>query len=225
MKVLIIEDERRLAQALTQILKEEKYLTDTVYDGEDGLLYAQGGQYDVIVLDVMLPKLSGFEIAKTLRMKKISTPILMLTAKDEITDKVHGLDYGADDYMTKPFSTEELLARLRALTRRPGEILHEEVCFADLILNLSTNALSCREKSVHLSHKEFEIMKILMLAKEFITSKEAIIVKVWGACSDAEDNNVEAYVSFLRRKLSFLNSRVGISSVRRVGYRLEEKEL
>lgn len=225
MKVLIIEDEKRLAQALTQILKEEKYLTDTAYDGEDGLLYAQSGQYDIIILDIMLPKLSGFDIAKKLRMDKISTPILMLTAKDEIMDKVHGLDYGADDYMTKPFSTEELLARLRALTRRPGELLHEEVCFLDLTLSLSANTLSCKEKSVHLSHKEFEIIKILMLAKEFITSKEAIIVKVWGADSDAEDNNVEAYISFLRKKLSFLNSRVGISSVRRVGYRLEEQVL
>ncbi len=221
MKVLIVEDEPRLAQALAQILKEEKTMSDVVHDGEDGLAYALSGQYDVIILDVMLPKMSGFEVAQRLRAEKNATPILMLTAKDEVADKVHGLDYGADDYMTKPFSPEELLARLRALGRRPGDLVHEELEFADLRLNLSSKALHCGTRSVALSFKEFEILKILMLAKEGITSKETLIVKVWGADSEAEDNNVEAYISFLRKKLAFLRSHVNITAIRRVGYRLE----
>ena len=222
MRVLVVEDELRLAQALEQILKENKYMPDVVHNGEDGLYYAQNGQYDLIILDVMLPGLSGYEVCRRLRAGKNTTPILMLTARDEIADKVQGLDYGADDYMTKPFSPEELLARLRALGRRPGDIMYEELVFADLTLHLSSNTLSCGTISVRLSHKEFEILKILMLAKESVTSKETLIVKVWGADSDAEDNNVEAYISFLRKKLIFLHSRVNIASLRMVGYRLEE---
>lgn len=223
MKVLIVEDEIRLAQALAQIMKEQKYLSDVVHNGEDGLDYALSGGYDVIVLDVMLPGLSGFEVAKRLRQEKVTTPILMLTARDEIIDKVQGLDSGADDYMTKPFSPEELLARVRALVRRPGDVVPEELCFADLKLNLSSYTLSCNAKSVRLGHKEFEIMKILIQAGEFITSKETLIVKVWGENSEAEDNNVEAYISFLRKKFYFLESRTGIVATRRVGYRLEEQ--
>lgn len=223
MKVLIVEDELKLAQALAQIVTEQKYMVDVVHTGTDGLAYAQSGQYDVIVLDVMLPGLSGFEVAKQLRAEKNATPILILTAKDEVHDKVHGLDYGADDYMTKPFSSEELLARLRALTRRPGEIIHEELAYSDLTLNLNTNTLHCGGKSVHLAFKEFEILKILMMAGESITSKETLIVKVWGVDSDAEDNNVEAYISFLRKKFYYIGSKVGIVAVRRVGYRLEEQ--
>lgn len=223
MKILVVEDEKRLAQALTQILTEQKYIVDTVYTGADGLAYAQSGQYDVIVLDVMLPELSGFEVTGQLRKDKNTTPILMLTAKSEISDKVQGLDCGADDYMTKPFAPEELLARLRALARRPGDAVLEEITYADLTLHLSTGSLSCNTQSVHLGFKEFEILKILMLAKDAITSKETLIVKVWGADSDAEDNNVEAYISFLRKKFSFLGSCVNIASVRRMGYRLEER--
>ena len=225
MRVLVVEDELRLAQALEQILKENKYMPDVVHNGEDGLYYAQNGQYDLIILDVMLPGLSGYEVCRRLRAGKNTTPILMLTARDEIADKVQGLDYGADDYMTKPFSPEELLARLRALGRRPGDIMYEELVFADLTLHLSSNTLYCGTKSVRLSHKEFEILKILMLAKESVTSKETLIVKVWGADSDAEDNNVEAYISFLRKKLIFLHSRVNIASLRMVGYRLEEEPI
>lgn len=222
MRILIVEDEMRLAQALAQILKEEKHMSDVVHNGDDGLYYAQNGKYDLIILDVMLPGISGFEIARRLRAEKNAAPILMLTAKDEIADKVQGLDYGADDYMTKPFSPEELLARVRALGRRPGEVVHEEVRFADLTLSLTSSMLYCGAKSVRLSHKEFEILKILMLAKSSITSKETLIVKVWGADSDAEDNNVEAYISFLRKKFAFLHSRVSIVSIRMLGYQLEE---
>lgn len=223
MKILIVEDEVRLAQALAQIMLEQKYMVDTVADGEDGLAYAQSGQYDAIVLDVMLPKLSGFEVARRLRKANVATPILMLTARDEVADKVQGLDGGADDYMTKPFAAEELLARLRALVRRPGEVLHESITFGDLTLELSNNTLLCGGKSIRLSYKEFEILRILMLAKEAITPKETLIVKVWGSESSAEDNNVEAYISFLRKKMHYLGSSVGIDTIRKVGYRLQEQ--
>lgn len=222
MKALIVEDEKRLARALSQILSEAKYLTDTVYDGQDGLDYALSEQYDVIILDVMLPGLSGFQVARELRTAKIATPILMLTAKDEIADKVHGLDQGADDYMTKPFAPEELLARIRSLLRRPGEVIHEEIEFGDLKLNITTDTLFCGPKSVHLAHKELEILRILMLARQAITPKETLIIKVWGADSDADDNNVEAYISFLRKKFRALGSATGIEAIRRVGYRLTE---
>lgn len=222
MNILVVEDEVRLAQALAQILRQEKHRAEVVHNGEDGLYYARNGQYDLIILDVMLPGLSGFEVARRLRDDKNAVPVLMLTAKDEIADKVQGLDSGADDYMTKPFSPEELLARVRALGRRPGEVQYEELTFGDLRLNLASSLLSRGAKSVRLSHKEFEIMKILMSAKGVITSKESLIVKVWGADSSAEDNNVEAYISFLRKKLTFLGSSASVVSIRMMGYQLEE---
>lgn len=222
MNILVVEDEVRLAQALAQILRQEKHRAEVVHNGEDGLYYARNGQYDLIILDVMLPGLSGFEVARRLRDDKNAVPVLMLTAKDEIADKVQGLDLGADDYMTKPFSPEELLARVRALGRRPGEVQYEELTFGDLRLNLASSLLSRGAKSVRLSHKEFEIMKILMSAKGVITSKESLIVKVWGADSSAEDNNVEAYISFLRKKLTFLGSSASVVSIRMMGYQLEE---
>lgn len=222
MRVLIVEDERNLAEALGQIMEEEKYGTDIVYDGEDGLAYALSGQYDIVVLDVMLPKLTGFEVVKEMRSRKNQTPVLLLTAKDEIKDKVSGLDCGADDYMTKPFAPEELLARVRALSRRQGEVVLEELKFADLTLCLSTNDLTKDGKSVHLGYKEFEILKILMSSPRVIVPKEELIVKVWGPESGAEDNNVEAYISFLRKKFYYLGSKSAINTVRKVGYKLEE---
>lgn len=222
MQVLIIEDEERLADALGQIMAEAKYMVDIVHDGKEGLLYSTSDIYDVIVLDVMLPGKNGFEIARELRSQKISTPILMLTARDEIQNKVAGLDSGADDYMTKPFEPEELLARIRALTRRQGDVVLDEVTFLDLQLQLSTGDLRCGSKSLHLGYKEFEILKILMSNQKVIISKDTLLTKVWGADSGAEDNNVEAYISFLRKKLSFLGSRVSISTIRKVGYRLED---
>lgn len=225
MRVLVVEDEIRLAQALKHILEEAKYLPDIVHDGKDGYYYALHENYDLIVLDVMLPGYSGFEICKRLREAKIKTAILMLTAKDEIADKVAGLDHGADDYMTKPFSPEEFLARLRALARRPGELEFEELRFADLNLNLSSGNLTCGIKTVKLSHKELEILKILIHAKQAITPKESLLSKVWGADSDATDNNVEAYISFLRKKLTYLKSDASITAIRRLGYRLEESGL
>ena len=222
MRVLIVEDEVRLAEALAQILKANKYMTDVVNSGLDGFDYGLSGIYDVIVLDVMLPEMDGFTIAKKLRDNKIQTPIIMLTAKDSTKDKVTGLDCGADDYMTKPFVPDELLARIRALTRRQGEVQLNEAAFADLTLNLSTGDLSCGNKSIHLNYKEAEILKLLMANPSSAVSKEDLITKVWGYDSDATDNNVEAYISFLRKKLQYLNSGVGITALRKVGYRLEE---
>lgn len=222
MKLLIVEDEVRLADALGQIMKEQHYQADIVYNGTDGLYCGLSGDYDVIILDVMLPGENGFSVVKKLREAHIQTPVLMLTARDDVQDKVTGLDKGADDYMTKPFVPEELLARIRALSRRQGEVVVEELHFGDLTLNLSSNDLWCRTKSIHLGYKEFEISKILMGNPGRIISKDTLISKVWGDDSDAEDNNVEAYISFLRKKLFFLGSKVEIGTVRKVGYRLED---
>ena len=221
MRILVVEDETRLADALEQILLENKYMVDVAHDGQDGLDYALSGIYDAMILDVMLPKKNGFEIAAEMRRQKNQTPILMLTATDAIPDKVTGLDSGADDYMTKPFAPEELLARLRAMTRRQGEVVLDEMSFEDLTLNLSTCDLKCGVKSVHLNFKEFEILRLLMANSPQVTTKETLIVKVWGYESGAEDNNVEAYISFLRKKLYFLGSRVGIAVLRKIGYHLE----
>ena len=221
MRVLIVEDERRLAEALGQIMAEQRYQTDVVYDGADGLDYALTEQYDVIVLDVMLPKLDGFEVASRLRHAHVSTPILMLTARDEMPDKIAGLDHGADDYMTKPFDIGELLARVRALTRRQGEVIGEQLTAVDLTLELSTRCLRQGDKSVRLGFKEFDVLRQLMVHPRAVVPKEDIIARVWGLDSDAEDNNVEVYISFLRKKLTFLESNVSIGTVRKVGYYLE----
>ena len=223
MQILVVEDEKHLARALKQILTEQKYMVDVVYDGNDGLDYALSGIYDVIILDIMLPFKDGFQVAYELRRKKIDTPILMLTAKDTIPDKVSGLNSGADDYMTKPFAPEELLARIKALTRRRGEVLLDETDFGDFSFNASTCELSKGAKSVHLNYKESEILKLLIANRDTIISKEDIITKVWGYDSDAGSNNVEAYISFLRRKLHFIQSSAEIKAVKKVGYRLEQK--
>ena len=196
MTILIVEDERRLAEALKQIMREQKYMADVVYDGNDGL-----------------------------RRKKIQTPILMLTAKDTIGDKVSGLDNGADDYMTKPFAPEELLARVKALTRRRGEVVLDESEYGDFSFNASTGFLSKGAKSVHLNFKEAEIIKLLIASRDTIISKDDIITKVWGYDSDAGSNNVEAYISFLRRKLNFINSSAEIKAVKKMGYRLEKGDV
>lgn len=220
MRILVVEDERRLAQALRAILEGEKYMVDTVYDGGDGYDYGQSGIYDAIILDVMLPVMDGFEVAKKLRENKIDTPILMLTARDSIDDKISGLDIGADDYMTKPFEPKELLARIRSVTRRKGEVVIDDLVFGDIRLELSAGELYCGSKMVRLNFKEFEIMKLLMSNPGGTFSKEDLIVKVWGYDSDATDNNVEAYISFLRKKLRHIGATVNIEAIRKVGYRL-----
>lgn len=222
MQILIVEDEKRLADALKQIMLEQKYMADVVYDGNDGLEYGKSNIYDLIILDIMLPYKNGFEVALELRQNKINTPILMLTAKDTVPDKVSGLNCGADDYMTKPFAPEELIARIKALTRRKGEVVLDETSFDDFCFNASANQLIKGTKSVHLNFKEAEILKLFLSKQEMIVSKEEIITKVWGYDSDACSNNVEAYISFLRRKLSFINSSVEIKSIKKLGYRLEK---
>lgn len=222
MHILIVEDEKRLADALSHILLEQKYMVDVVHDGEIGLQYSESGIYDCIILDVMLPSMNGFDICLELRRKKITTPVLMLTAKDTISDKVKGLDAGADDYMTKPFSPDELLARLRVLTRRRGEVILDEIKFHDIILHIDQSKLSCTKsnKSIHLNFKECEMLKMFLSKPEVIISKQDIIAKIWGYDSDAVDNNVEAYVSFIRKKLTFVESSVEIISTKKLGYKI-----
>lgn len=224
MHVLVVEDEIRLADSLCQILRNNRYTVDMANDGEDGLYYIRSVTYDAVILDLMLPKLSGFEVLSKMRSEKIDTPVIILTAKDGVEDKVKGLDLGADDYLTKPFSTDELLARLRAATRRKGEMVIDEQKFDDLTLDLSGYFLSCGDKKIHLGAKEFEIMRVLMSNEGIVLSKETLINKVWGAESEATDNSVEAYMSFLRRKLAFLGSRVAIVSARRQGYYLKRSD-
>ena len=221
MRVLIVEDEKRLAATLQDLLEMDGYTADVSYDGESGLDNALTAIYDVILLDVMLPKLNGFEVLRRLRAERVATPVLMLTARSEVTDKVQGLDCGADDYLTKPFEPKELLACVRALIRRAPELRDTGVLSCgDLRLEKSAFTLSCGERSVRLSRKEYDMMEMLMLNQKLILTKEKLLLKVWGYESEAEDNNVEVYISFLRRKLEHLHSTVKITTIRMAGYSL-----
>lgn len=224
MRVLVVEDEQRLARTIGDLLDAHNYAFDLCYDGESGLDNALSGIYDVMVLDVMLPKLDGFSVARQVRRAGVKLPILMLTARSEIDDRVSGLDSGADYYLTKPFASEELLACIRALTRRQGVPQDHDnlLSFGDLKLELSTCTLSCGERSVRLSRKEFQIMSLLLTNGSRVVPKETLILKVWGYESDAEDNNVEVYISFLRKKLTHIKSTVSIRTLRMLGYHLEE---
>ncbi len=223
MKLLLVEDEVQLSEALSQILIKNNYSVDAVYDGDDGLNYGLTDIYDVIILDIMLPKLNGLQVLRILRKKGVSTPIILLTAKDSVEDKVTGLDLGADDYLSKPFSSEELLARLRALTRRKGEVINDNILdFCDIRLNLSTYDLECKNNSITLTLKEFDILHYFMQRPKSIVSKDDLITKLWGFDSEADHNNIEVYISFLRKKLTHIDSSVKISTIRRVGYKLEE---
>lgn len=221
MNILVIEDERNLASAICRILEDAGYNAEACYDGKSGLTTAESGLYDAIVLDVMLPGLSGFELVHELRRERNAVPVLMLTARTATTDKVEGLDAGADDYMTKPFEAPELLARLRALLRRQGEVVLDELQFADLTLDLATHDLRCAGRSVHLSGKEFEVMRMLMSGKARVVSKQDLLTRVWGADGEISENSAEAYVSFLRKKLAHLKSEAQITTLRMIGYRLE----
>lgn len=225
MRILVVEDDKRLNDALCQILIEQKYMVDAVYDGKDALEYAKSGIYDVIILDVMLPFLSGFEVLSGIRAAKINTAVLMLTAKDAVSDKVKGLDLGADDYMTKPFSTDELLARVRMLSRRRGEVVLDTVEYGDISFNISASELSCKStlKTVRLIYKEAKLLEMLLAKPTLIVSKDEIITKIWGYDSNASDNNVEAYISFLRKKLAFVGCTTEIVSMKKLGYKLEAK--
>lgn len=221
MKILIVEDEKHLAEALLQILKKNNYNVDVRHNGKDGLYECLTGVYDLIILDIMLPELDGLSILKKIRNEKLKTPVILLTAKGQLSDKVLGLDCGADDYLSKPFDIEELLARVRALLRRQGEIIFEDtISFGDISLNLSTLKLVCNDVEVKLTNKESELLELLILRKNILTSKELIIEKLWGYEGDYEHNNVEVYISFLRKKLKFIKAVTTIETVRGVGYNL-----
>ena len=221
MNILVVEDEHNLADAIVQILSDAGYNAEAVYDGRDGLMGATSDLYDLVILDVMLPVMDGFEIVHEMRRKQLSTPVLMLTARTATSDKVEGLDSGADDYMTKPFESAELLARVRALLRRKGDVVLDELSFADIKLDLTTHDLSCGDLSVHLSGKEFEVMEMLMSTSARVVSKQDLLTRVWGLDGDASENSVEAYISFLRKKLQHVGSKVQITTLRMLGYRLE----
>lgn len=222
MRVLIVEDEVRLASTLQDLLDLNGYTADVCHDGEAGLDNALSAIYDVVLLDVMLPRMDGFTVLRRLRAAGNATPVLMLTARSEVSDRVEGLDCGADYYLTKPFEPQELLACIRALTRRQPELRNMDALeYGDLKLDKSSFALLCGERSVRLSRKEFDMMELLMLNREIVITKENLLLKIWGYESDAEDNNVEVYISFLRRKLAHLRSAVKIKTIRMVGYCLE----
>ncbi len=222
MQILIAEDEKALCSAVKKILEQHGYLVDAVYNGIDALEYAKSVDYELIILDVMMPGLDGFEVVRRLRSEKINAPVLMLTARTATSDKVTGLNSGADDYLTKPFETEELVARVGALTRRRGDVVIDSVTYRDLSLDLHSALLSHGEDSVQLSHKEFEVLKIFLYNPDMTVTTETLINKVWGFDSDATDNNVEVYVSFLRKKLRYLKSAVTVRKIQKIGYRLED---
>ncbi len=227
MRLLLVEDEKRMAQALCGILRLEKYEVDHFADGVSGLAAMESGIYDVAVLDVMLPGMDGFEIAKRARASGVSTPILMLTARGELDDKVTGLDSGADDYLTKPFLTRELLARLRALGRRTLNAMDGALAYGDIVLETGTLTLACASSglSVRLSEKEYRILEYLMANQGQILTREPLAVKIWGFDNGAEYNNVEVYMSFTRKKLSFVKARTEIKAVRGVGYELRYQDV
>lgn len=220
MKILIIEDEVLLADSLKELMIQKGYKADTAYDGITGEEYAELGIYDLIILDVMLPGMDGYEVAKRLRMKHLGTPILMLTARSELEDRVEGLNSGADYYLTKPFYTRELIACVHALLRRQGSQV-DELSFGNTILDLSSAVLASREKEIRLSAREFEVMKLLLQYGEKNVTKEFILEKVWGYDSEAVENHVEVYIGFLRKKLRSIGSDVRIEAIRRLGYHLE----
>ena len=221
MRVLVVEDETRLAATLQDLLEMNGCTADVCHDGEAGLDNALSGIYDVVLLDVMLPRIDGFTVLRRLRESGSAVPVLMLTARSEVSDRVAGLDSGADYYLTKPFEPKELLACVRALARRQPELRGGVLTCGDLKLEKDAFILSCGERSVRLSRKEFDMMELLMLNQKQVLTKESLLLKIWGYESDAEDNNVEVYISFLRKKLSHLGSEVKIKTIRMVGYCLE----
>ncbi len=224
MRILMIEDEKYLAEAIANVLKKNNYITDLAHDGEYGLDCALSAIYDIIILDIMLPKKDGLSVLKEIRKNGISTPVILLTAKGETDDKVKGLDAGADDYLAKPFKTEELLARLRALSRRKDNfVLDNILTYGDIDLNPQTIELYCGKKSYKLTLKECQLLELLINMKGMVVSKNTIIEKLWGYDGKGEDNHVEVYVSFLRKKLSHIGSETSIQTVRGVGYTLKLK--
>jgi len=224
MNILLVEDERQLAEALAALLRQQNYLVDVVHDGEDGEAYALSGIYDAVILDVMLPKKNGVEVLRAIRRAGCPVPVLMLTARSEVYDKIEGLDAGADDYLTKPFATGELFARLRALTRRKGGYAGDAPAFGDISLRAATQELCCAANTVALSRKEYLILEMLLQNSAQIIPKNRFIEKIWGFNCEAEYNAIEVYISFLRRKLGAVGSKAQIKAVRGAGYILEAKQ-
>ena len=222
MKILVIEDEVLLANSIKALLENKGFDVECVYDGEDGALYAETGVYDLLILDVMMPKMNGYEVAKKVRFDRCTTPILMLTAKSGIEDRLEGLNAGADYYLTKPFDSRELLACVNVLLRRQGTQVNELVV-GNTALDLSSCTLSCGENVVRLSAKEFDVMRFLMQSKGTVLPKEMILSRVWGFDSNAVENHVEVYVALLRKKLDHIGSNVRIEAIRRLGYIMEAK--
>lgn len=223
MKILVVEDERRLADSLGALLRQKGFAVDVVYDGEAGQQYAALGVYDLLILDVMLPKLDGFTLVRQLRASHLGTPILMLTARSGLEDRITGLNSGADYYLPKPFDARELMACVNALLRRQGAQV-DALTFGNTSLDLSSATLARGDAAVRLSAKEFEVMRLLMAAGRSNLSKETILTKVWGFDSEAVENHVEVYIGFLRKKLQSIGSDVRIESIRRLGYHLEVTE-
>ena len=224
MRILLCEDEKELSNAISAILKHHNYTVDAVYDGVDALDYALSGQYDVILLDIMMPKMNGLEVLEQLRAMHIQTPVMVLSAKSEIEDRITGLDMGADDYLPKPFSMAEMLARIRALTRRKHEVMENTLTFADLTLDRLTYELVVEIKRLRLSNREFQMMEMLMSHPSVVISTETFMDRIWGYDSDAEINVVWVYISALRKKLNQLGAHVRIKAARGVGYTLEKKD-
>lgn len=225
MRILIVEDEKDLSMVLSEMLEMEGYYVDTAYDGISGLDNALSGIYDVIILDIMLPEMDGIQVLSNIRRNNMNTPVLMLTAKSEIEDKVNGLDKGADDYLTKPFNTNELLARIRALSRRREKIfVDENLKFADIVLDKETHEICKNEQKIKLTKKEFDIIELLILNSGKTVSKENLTVKIWGYDTDIEYNSIEVYISFLRKKLNAIDSAIHISTVRGIGYAIKERK-
>lgn len=220
MKILIIEDEKLLADSLKTMLESKGFEVAVCYDGETGTDYAVLGIYDLLILDVMMPKMDGYQVARQVRSQRCGTPILMLTAKSGLEDRIAGLNAGADYYLTKPFDSRELLACINALLRRQGNQV-DELVFGNTALDLSTSMLICGENTVRLSAKEFDIMRFLFQSKERNLTKEVLLARVWGYDSNAVENHVEVYVGFLRKKLQSIGSNVRIVAIRRLGYHLE----
>ncbi len=223
LKILVIEDEKLLADSVAELLRSKGFEVEAAYDGEAGAMYAELGVYDLLILDVMMPKLDGFAVARQVRAKRLGVPILMLTARSALEDRIAGLDAGADYYLTKPFDTRELLACVNALLRRQGPQV-DELTFGNTALDLASATLVCGEESVHLSAREFDVMRLLLQAGARNLSKEAILARVWGYDSNAVENHVEVYIGFLRKKLSSTGSNIRIETVRRLGYHLEVSE-
>lgn len=221
MRILVVEDEKSLSDIIVDLLKKEHYTVDVAYDGEAGLDNALTDIYDLILLDVMMPKMNGIEVLKAIREEEISTPVIMLTAKSQVEDKVAGLDVGADDYITKPFETIELLARIRSATRRKAVYTSDDLSYGDMKIDKNTLKASTNTQEVKLSLKEFQILEILMSNQNQIITKENIAEKIWGYDFEGEYNSVEVYVSFVRKKIKFLKSKVRIKAIRGVGYTLE----